>query len=193
MTLQDYQHEAAKTGIYDHGKAMEYLALGLASEAGEVAGKIKKIIRDKERVMTDQDKIDISLELGDVLWYVSEMARVVAQTELENVGQLNVQKLRLRQQTGTIGGSGDHREEAVARVVVTSIRDMGKAYNAATRQFELCTQIRTNNNELYYQWYDVGNPTEYNSRLTALYAYLDEHSLSVSEELIQHTPLLRRS
>ena len=73
-TFDEYQQETMKTAVYDKDVAVTYLALGLASEAGEVAGKVKKWVRgDTSYVDTDE----IAKELGDVLWYVSQMAETL--------------------------------------------------------------------------------------------------------------------
>ena len=78
MTAELYQYEATKTAIFPKEKALEYLALGLTSEAGEVAGKVKKLIRDGEDVEGfEMKKIAIASEVGDVLWYCAMMAKEV--------------------------------------------------------------------------------------------------------------------
>jgi len=102
MEFDAYLDEARKTAIYPRKQAFEYLALGLASEAGEVAGKVKKWIRD------DHCGPGIAHELGDVLWYVAMIADEYGYS-LEEIVQLNVAKLRDRQERGVIQGSGDER------------------------------------------------------------------------------------
>ena len=103
QSFDGYQDFAETTAIYPEDKALEYLALGLTSEAGEVAGKVKKLIRDGEMSVEDLAK-----ELGDVVWYVSQLC-----TELDlyfsDVMGLNVGKLSDRLQRGVIGGNGDSR------------------------------------------------------------------------------------
>lgn len=101
-----YQDETGKTAIYPAGtqiEALSYLAMGLASEAGEVAGKVKKILRDGTR-----DTIAIEDEVGDVLWYC---ARIVDELggDLSEVAARNLSKLADRKKRGVIGGSGDKR------------------------------------------------------------------------------------
>ena len=103
MTLNGYQQQAAATAIYPKPRAIEYLALGMCSEAGEVAGKVKKAIRDGGDFT--EALID---ETGDVLWYVSEMARQLGVT-LEELASRNLNKLQSRQSRGVLGGSGDVR------------------------------------------------------------------------------------
>ena len=107
-TFDQYGDETGKTAIYPEDKALEYLSLGLVSEAGEVAGKVKKIIRDKDGQMGDEDISDLASELGDVLWYLSELTAHLG-LSFGFVARANLAKLRDRQKRGAIGGSGDHR------------------------------------------------------------------------------------
>lgn len=108
MDFNEYQQQAATTATYPQSKAIEYLALGLNGEAGEVAEKIKKVIRDNGRVISYEKKLEIVKELGDVLWYVSEFARQL-DVNLDNVAETNLTKLFKRKQEGKLGGSGDNR------------------------------------------------------------------------------------
>ena len=87
---------------------MEYLALGLTSEAGEVAGKVKKVIRDHSGVIDDNAGHAIAQELGDVLWYVAQIASLL-NVELADIAAMNIKKLLDRQKNDTIQGSGDDR------------------------------------------------------------------------------------
>lgn len=98
-----YQDFTDETAIYPPEKGLEYTALGLASEAGEFAGKVKKAIRDN-----NWDTEAMAAELGDVLWYV---ARAAAELDilLSDIAQENVEKLKSRMERGKIGGSGDGR------------------------------------------------------------------------------------
>jgi len=107
MDFDQYLDEARKTAIYPPKQAFEYLALGLASEAGEVAGHIKKWVRDDGSDFFDHGPL-VMLELGDVLWYVAMLADEFGYS-LEEVVQRNVAKLRDRQERGVISGSGDER------------------------------------------------------------------------------------
>ena len=104
MLLNDYQKGAVKTAIYPETAKIAYPVLGLASEAGEIAGKLKKHIRDGGEV----DKTALAYELGDVLWYVAVLARDLDMT-LEEVAKHNLDKLRDRQERVKLGGSGDNR------------------------------------------------------------------------------------
>jgi len=109
MTAELYQHEATKTAIFPKEKALEYLALGLTSEAGEVAGKVKKLIRDGEDVEGfEMKKIAIASEVGDVLWYCALMAQEVG-VPLNTIMQMNLEKLRSRMERGKLSGDGDNR------------------------------------------------------------------------------------
>lgn len=105
-SLNDYQRDACATAVFDDDVAVPYLALGLANEAGEVAGKIKKVLRG-DKPMADAIPA-IRDELGDVLWYVAVLAERL-DISLELVAQRNLQKLSERKQTGTLKGDGDNR------------------------------------------------------------------------------------
>lgn len=108
MELTAYQNEAMRTAIYPIDRGLEYAILGLTSEAGEIAGAYKKIIRDKDGVLDADAFANLSKELGDVLWYAAAVARELG-TTLEVVGQMNLNKLASRQARGTLQGSGDNR------------------------------------------------------------------------------------
>ena len=103
-----YQEKARETAIYPVDMAIIYPALGLCGEAGEVAEKVKKVVRDKNGDFDDHDRIAIRKELGDVLWYVSQIASDL-DIRLESVAIANLEKLRVRQEKGTLSGSGDDR------------------------------------------------------------------------------------
>ena len=109
MELNDYQKLAMKTAIFPERDGYTYTALGLVGEAGEIANKVKKFIRDGYSKEELPDKInDLRDELGDVLWYVAAMAEVLDIT-LEQVAKNNIHKLAERQVKGTIKGAGDKR------------------------------------------------------------------------------------
>lgn len=103
MSLNEYQKMAAKTAIYNSTKAILYPALGLAGEAGEVANKVKKILRDDEF-----DRQAIAAEIGDVLWYVAALSRDL-NLDLHDIALANLEKLYGRKARGTLGGNGDNR------------------------------------------------------------------------------------
>jgi NTP pyrophosphatase (non-canonical NTP hydrolase) len=102
-SFDGYQDFTDTTAIYPEENALEYLTLGLVSEAGEVAGKVKKWIRD--------DYIDegaIIAELGDVLWYIAQLASAF-DIYLSDIAKDNVEKLTSRKARGTLTGNGDNR------------------------------------------------------------------------------------
>ena len=109
MTAEFYEMKAGQTAIFPKYKALEYLALGLTSEAGEVAGKVKKLIRDGEDMEGfELKKIAIASEIGDVLWYCAMMAKEVG-VPLNDIMKENLKKLHGRKERGTLQGSGDDR------------------------------------------------------------------------------------
>lgn len=108
LTLNQYQQMALETAVYPKEYKVVYPALGMNGEAGEVADKVKKIIRDNNCELTDEKKKAIALEVGDVMWYCATLANDLGYT-LEEIGQMNYDKLHSRQQRGKIGGDGDYR------------------------------------------------------------------------------------
>ena len=105
ITATEYQKKAKETAIFPADKALEYLSLGLVGEAGEVANKVKKLIRDKKVLL---DTTVISSEIGDVLWYCAMLADYL-DTNLGKIMEDNIDKLQSRKSRGTLGGSGDRR------------------------------------------------------------------------------------
>ena len=103
ITPDLYENYASQTAIFPKEKALEYLALGLTSEAGEVAGKVKKIIRDGKG-----NKEAIAYEIGDVLWYCAVLASELG-VSLNTIMKKNLEKLHDRKVRGTLAGSGDDR------------------------------------------------------------------------------------
>ena len=109
MDLNDYQAAALSTAIYPNkGANFAYPALGLAGEAGEVADKLKKVIRDNDGVLIDQVRDAVAKEIGDVLWYVSVLAYEM-DYDLNEIAQINIDKLNSRKERGVLSGSGDNR------------------------------------------------------------------------------------
>jgi NTP pyrophosphatase (non-canonical NTP hydrolase) len=104
FSFDKYQDDAATTAIYPFERGLEYLSLGLVSEAGEVAGKIAKYYR-KDGKLPKEDIID---ECGDVLWFISELARYL-DTDLSEVADKNIKKLASRKERGMLQGNGDNR------------------------------------------------------------------------------------
>lgn len=103
MSLTNYQEFTRTTAIYPKEKAIDYLVLGLASEAGEVAGKRKKEIRDG-----GIDVVSLIDELGDCMWYITRLADEL-NFSMEEVLQRNWAKLKDRQERNALKGSGDAR------------------------------------------------------------------------------------
>jgi NTP pyrophosphatase (non-canonical NTP hydrolase) len=109
MLLSDYQTLSRRTATYPGaGENIVYPTLGLAGEAGEVAEKVKKLLRDDGGVMSDERRAALAGELGDVLWYVAQVA-TEAGLELEEIAHANLDKLLSRQERGVLSGSGDQR------------------------------------------------------------------------------------
>src|SRR5688500_10028357 len=108
MDLNDYQDAARRTAVYAEHHRVIYPALGLASEAGEVAGKIKKVLRDQGGDFTQAPTNALKDELGDVLWYVAVLAADLGLC-LEDIAADNLAKLASRQERGALGGTGDVR------------------------------------------------------------------------------------
>ncbi len=113
MNLDDYSKQALTTLTtnYDYGQITSQMmgqVLGLSDESGEVLGKFKKLLRDKQGQLSEDDKKEIAKELGDVLWYVNAVSHLLGY-DLETVAQMNIDKLASRQQRNQLHGSGDNR------------------------------------------------------------------------------------
>ncbi len=108
MDFNKYQETAVETAIYPDTHRILYPALGMAGEAGEVANKVKKIIRDGPENMPDDWKDQLASEIGDVLWYCAALANDIG-IPLALIAAQNRDKLLARKQKGTLQGSGDTR------------------------------------------------------------------------------------
>ena len=109
MTFKEYQQKAAQTAIYPNiGQNYIYPALGLVGEAGEIANKVKKVIRDHNYDMNDDIAKDLGKEIGDVLWYIAALCSELG-IEMEQVAEENIAKLFSRKQRNQLQGSGDDR------------------------------------------------------------------------------------
>ncbi len=109
MNLNEYQKKSKKTALYPRqGSNLVYPTLGLIGEAGEIANKVKKIERDNEGVLSDEKRKEIQAELGDVLWYVAQLATEL-NISLDEIAIENIDKLYSRLERGVIKGSGDKR------------------------------------------------------------------------------------
>ena len=108
MKVNDYQKMALETAIHPKEQKIIYPTLGLTGEAGEVADKVKKVLRDNHGDFTEEKCKEIAKELGDVAWYLAVCANDIGYT-LEEICQMNYDKLKSRQQRGVIHGNGDNR------------------------------------------------------------------------------------
>ena len=106
--LDMYQQVAKQTAIYPREQAIIYPTLGLTGEAGEVANKVKKIIRDDGNKINESLVQEISGEIGDCLWYISVLADDIG-CKLSDIANANLEKLANRKEKGTLHGSGDTR------------------------------------------------------------------------------------
>jgi NTP pyrophosphatase (non-canonical NTP hydrolase) len=109
MELSDYQARSRATAVYPNaGDNLLYPTLGLCGEAGEVAEKVKKMVRDDGGVLTEERRAALAAELGDVLWYAAQIA-TEAGLDLDDVAGDNLAKLRSRHERAVLSGSGDLR------------------------------------------------------------------------------------
>ena len=106
--LDMYQKVALTTAIYPREQAIIYPTLGLTGEAGEVANKVKKIIRDGSNFKDEKLVSEIKAEIGDCLWYIAVLASDF-DIKLSDIASANLEKLEKRKERGTIHGSGDNR------------------------------------------------------------------------------------
>ncbi len=109
MTFDEYQKQALTTRLQrDQGELdLAHWALGIVGEGGEIAEKVKKIIRDRTELDDDAKRL-LSKEIGDVLWYLAVLADHLG-VSFDEVAQANIDKLKSRQQRDKLGGSGDER------------------------------------------------------------------------------------
>ncbi len=109
MDFNDYQKRSRRTAIYPgKGKNFVYPVLGLVGESGEVAEKIKKALRDKKGILDEKRKQEIKKELGDVLWYLAQIATEL-DLSLDEIASVNIKKLESRTERNKLRGSGDNR------------------------------------------------------------------------------------
>lgn len=108
--LNEYQRRALETWLHtnDNGYNIIYPTLGLCGESGEVAEKIKKLLRDHGGFLDSDMKHSIALELGDVFWYLSTLAYELG-FSLQEIAETNYEKLQSRKKRGKIHGDGDNR------------------------------------------------------------------------------------
>jgi len=109
MDMNEYQKAARATAIYPaQGSNYVYPALGLCGESGEVAEKVKKLIRDKGGIVDDEFVANVKKELGDVLWYIANLAAEL-RLDMGDIAAANIEKLQSRKDRGVLQGSGDNR------------------------------------------------------------------------------------
>jgi len=109
MNFTEYQQKSKATAKYPViGHGVIYPTLGLTNEAGEVSGKIKKVFRDKDGVISEETRQALKAELGDVLWYLAQVATEL-DLSLDEIAEHNIAKLLDRQARGKIQGDGDNR------------------------------------------------------------------------------------
>jgi len=109
MNFDEYQKLSRRTAIYPNkGKDFIYPTLGLVGEAGEVAEKVKKILRDNDGIVDGERRAALTKELGDVLWYLSQLATEL-DVSLNDIASQNIRKLASREERGMLSGSGDDR------------------------------------------------------------------------------------
>jgi NTP pyrophosphatase (non-canonical NTP hydrolase) len=111
MNFKEYQQSTAKTAVYTGRQSvggLVYTTLGLTGESGEIANKVKKILRDSEGILTDEVRQKLLAESGDCLWYLSQFITELGGS-LEEVAIANIAKLTSRLERGVIQGSGDNR------------------------------------------------------------------------------------
>lgn len=109
MQFSEYQKLSRETAIYPNvGANFVYPTLGLTGESGEVAEKIKKILRDKENKIDEENRGELKKELGDVLWYLSQLCTELG-LDLEEVADFNLKKLTSRKERNVLHGAGDNR------------------------------------------------------------------------------------
>ncbi len=109
MRFDDYQKKSRETALYPKMlRPIVYSAIGLAGETGELLNKVKKIFRDNKGILDTERKEEISSEIGDVLWYLAQVATDCG-LSLKNVARENIKKLQSRKKRGVLHGSGDKR------------------------------------------------------------------------------------
>ncbi len=109
LSFDEYQRRSAETAVYpEAGRNLAYPTLGLAGETGEVAEKVKKVLRDHGGTVSEETRAALRKELGDVLWYVAALCREL-RLDLGDVAAANLEKLFSRKERGVLRGSGDER------------------------------------------------------------------------------------
>lgn len=118
MELNEYQRRAMTTCM-SSSENFTYMFLNLVGEVGEFASKVAKGVR-KQKVRVDENKIsvtndglefvsregELAKEAGDILWQLSGLCSILGWS-LEDIAQMNLDKLAARKAAGTIDGNGD--------------------------------------------------------------------------------------
>ena len=108
MEFNEYQKRALSTAIFPNDNSITYLSLALCGEAGEIADKVKKVIRDQNGKYSPPDLEAIAMEIGDVLWYAANLANALGY-DFDRVAAMNLEKIKSRLERGALLGSGDNR------------------------------------------------------------------------------------
>lgn len=108
MEINNYQEKALLTRTYGVGVDIIYPTIKLNGEAGEVAEKVGKVLRDNNGIFSNEIKLEIAKEVGDVLWYCAALAKDLG-FSLEQIAEINLEKLASRKERNVISGSGDNR------------------------------------------------------------------------------------
>lgn len=107
--FDNYQESCKKTAVYPNiGKNFTYPTIGLMGEAGEVANKVKKLIRDDNSKISKEKSDDIAHEIGDMMWYIAQLSTEL-NLKLSDIVQMNLEKLASREKRDQLHGSGDNR------------------------------------------------------------------------------------
>ena len=111
MNFNEYQEKASQTAIYPNKNSivgLMYCTLGMSGEAGEVSERVKKLYRDHNGIVSEDIKKDITKELGDVLWYLSGIAKEL-NISLDDIATTNIEKLFSRKERNVLHEEGDNR------------------------------------------------------------------------------------
>lgn len=109
--LNEYQQHALETWLShsnENNYNIVYPTLGLVGESGEVAEKVKKVLRDHDGMFDDKQRCAIALEISDVLWYIATLSHELG-FSLQQIAEMNYEKLKSRKERGKIHGNGDNR------------------------------------------------------------------------------------
>lgn len=108
MTFDEYQQFTESTAVYPKENGLLYVVLGLCGEAGEIAEKVKKVLRDDNAEFTPEKKWEIAMEIGDVFWYCNRLVDELG-FDMSEIVEENIKKLNSRKERNVLGGSGDNR------------------------------------------------------------------------------------